>query len=297
MTRSNLFTTAVVIFSLLFFSSCLDNQISDASEETVFLKVQDEINSTSQADLAIQNAEESIAAFLSSSSSNVKRVQKAFSGPEITLISKDKEFPRFYKINFGDKYEDIHGNIFRGVIFKIQSSYKENEFVFGNLIIDYPIYEKYKELFQKGDNKFYINDKLVEGYKRVDALEEGVLKFVSEIIIDKSSKQETFRYSESQRVLTDDNKTKDIYTDDSFAFTGYSKGNIFVNGRIVDYTYEIQEALKTVADWRYFVSGVTEVRIGKSTQTRYYGDGEKDDVAVQVTNGVKKEIVISWDKK
>lgn len=44
--------------------------------------------------------------------------------------------------------------------------------------------------------------------------------------------------------------------------------------------------------------GITLITIGESTQSRDYGDGEKDNVAVQTTNGGKEiKIILNWDKK
>jgi len=271
-----LFFFATLISSLFIFSSCLDNQIPEATDEILLSQIENEINTTSIGEEAIINAESFVNAFILKSSSNVNGMQKVVAQfPIVTQISEGNNFPRVYEINYGEEYYDAKNNIYKGIIIFTKFSYKESEYRF---------------------NEFYINNDLIEGYKKGDALVKGVLNFISDIkMTNIVTKKSTDRYTIRKRTVIDNNNTDDVYTDDSFSFTGYSIGTALVKGEIFEYNFQIEKPLVSISGLKYYVSGLTQLSVGISTRSTDYGNGELDNKAIcTVNNGNPKEIILNW---
>lgn len=293
MKKTKFIALAILIPSIFILTSCLENDIPEASDEILFTEVQQEINTTSLGDAAIDGAEEAVSSFNTNSGLKVNGIQKAVSPyPIVTKLNEGSNFPKVYEINFGDNFIDKYGRVFRGSIYCIAKSYKESEFKFGSVTID-PIDEH--SAAQSFTNKFYVNDNLVEGYRKSDVLVRGVLNIVSDInITNHNTNQLTYRYTERKRTVTDNNDTPNIYTDDSYAMTGTCVGNIFVKGNEFEFSSSIEKPLQLVPGWKYFVSGVSVIEIGNSTQTTDFGEGALDNIAIRNLNGNIRTIFLNW---
>lgn len=268
-----------LISSILIFTSCLDNQIPEASDEALFSQIEQDLNSTSIGEEAFENAESLINAFTSKPSSQVNGMQKSVAVfPIVTLVSESDKFPRVYEINYGDEFYDAKKNLYKGIIIYTMFSYKQNEYQF---------------------KEFYINNNHIEGYRKGDVLVRGILNMSSEeIITNTETKQTSKRYTERTRTVIDNNKTDNDYTDDSYEFTGYSKGTTLVNGNELEYSFQIEKPLVAISGWKYFVSGLTHLRIGKSSRSTDYGKGELDNIAIRTVNdGKPREIFLNWGVK
>ncbi len=269
---------AFLVPSIFIFTSCLDSQIPEASDEALLTEIEEQINTPTVADAALDNAEAAVKAFTTQKSANANGVQKMVAFyPIVTKLSEGDKFPKVYEINYGDNYYDAKNNLYRGIITYTEYSYKASKY-------DY--------------TEFYINQDRIEGYKQGDVNQKGVLNLSSDITTTNlETKQSTNRYTERVRTTTDNNKTETDYTDDSYEFTGYSKGTALVKGEVYDYNFGIEKPLQTVTNYKYFVSGNTYLRIGKNEQSMDYGNGEVDNLAVRTINGKERNVVLNWGEK
>lgn len=251
MKKSSLIAFAIFITSFILFSSCSDSDIPKASDELLFREVQDEVYSTTIEEEAFINAEEAVKAFTVSGFA-----KSGNAGLVVKKKSDSKDFPIDYQIDYGNRYVDKNGNVYKGIINQSVLSKKESEFQF---------------------DKFYINDNLVEGSKKVKIIKAGVINSLSDVkITNNKSNQIKYRIVERQRIIVDNNNTVDVLTDDSYIITGSCVGNIFKNGNEFEYNFDIEKPLKYVVGQKNYVSGITIIRIGTSTHYTNYGVGEKD---------------------
>ncbi len=291
---------AFLVPSIFIFTSCMDYQIPEASDEALLSEIEEEVNTTSVGEEAFSNAEALVNAFIMKSSSKVNGMQKIVSDyPYVTKISVGNEFPRVYEINFGNVYdpnddsyispkrdEDMTiSNEYRGSITYTKYSYKQSEFRY---------------------NEFYIGNDKVEGYKKGDVLVKGVLNLISDIrMTNVTTKLITYyKYEERTRTVIDNNNTENDYTDDSYSITGNTKGFYIskVKGGI-NYNFIISEErpLIKLSGWKYFVSGSTFVDNGGIKETYEfisstdYGHGELDNIATrEYKDGKSRKIFLKW---
>lgn len=254
MKKSSLIAIAIFIPSLLLFSSCSDSDMPKASDEILFSEVQDEVYSTTIEEEAFNIAEQAVKTFRTSGLSKTGSTE-----PIVNIKSESNNFPIDYELDFGNRYIDKKGNVYKGIINLTLISKNETELEF---------------------DKFFINDNPLKGNKKLSLLANGILSIVSDVkLTNKKTNQSKYRYTEQQRTVLVKNNSDNLNSVESYSITGFSVGNIYRNGKEFEYNFNIEQPLVFVSGSKSYIKGITIIRIGSSTQYVNYGVGEKEKIA------------------
>jgi hypothetical protein len=275
MKKVNFLSVLAISISLTTFVACT-SEVAPVYNEADFTAVVAEAMGSSLSDQATITVDEMIAKFNAINIAQLNGKQKASAnGLEkyVTQTTKPGVYPKELEIYFGDEgYTDDNKNTFRGKIYvsvkDIASSVKTYKF-----------------------SEFSINKNFIEGEKMVEVVEKGTLKISAKEYVKMANGSESSRYSERTRTRIDDNKTENIYTDDSYSITGYTEG---VTSTKVKYTLKIDEPLVSKGGFRYFVSGTMVTSTEKGTQHINFGNGEEDNIAISTINDIYKKIELKW---
>lgn len=267
------FCAISVCFSSL--TSCMNQDLS-ITDDSYFTAI---ALSSNECEPAITTVDSLINAFKSTTSQQNSAMQKvaAISGPAVYLLSDMGAYPIKMVIDFGTNgFSSTNAITYKGKV---------------NVIIDDIAGRKKTYSFYD----FSINDNKIEGLRIVEILKHGensVLKITTEENVVYSDKKTSTRSSIRIRTKIDDNDTPDNYTDDSFEFTGSTKG---INTNGIAYEVEITKALITASNFKYFISGEIKTTTVKGIQMLNFGNGEQDDLAIsRINNGNAKELKLNW---
>lgn len=275
MKKVNFLSALAISISFSSFVACT-SEVTPLANEADFTAVVAEAMGSTLSDQAISTVDEMISKFNELNITQVNGVRKVNAiGVEkfVTLTTKPGVFPKEMEINFGDEgYTDENKNTFRGKIYvtvkDIASSVKNYKF-----------------------SEFSINKNNIEGEKNVEVVEKGTLKISAKEYVRMANGTESSRYSERIRTRIDDNKTENIYTDDSYSITGFTEG---ITSNKVKYVLKIDNPIVAKGGFRYFVSGTIATSTEKGTQWINFGDGEEDNIAISTINDITRKIELNW---
>lgn len=252
------------------FISCTDE--IEINDESYFNAVVTDALAGTISEQAITEAEGYLNSFISTAGLQSKQQKMVAFGPKIWLETKPGVFPETYIIDFGDGYTNANEITYRGriIVTKHDIASRKRSYEF---------------------TEFYINKNRIHGGKTVEVVEPGVLFIMSEEKVEPAEGKSFYRYSERTRTRINDNKTPDYYADDSFSFTGYTKGS---NSRGIEYSLKIDEPLISVTDWRYFISGTMVIETERGSQHLDFGKGELDNIAISTIKDNARKIELKW---
>lgn len=270
MKRNHFFSGLFIALLMGSFVSCTDE--ITVNDESYFNTVMSDALASTISEQAITEAEGYLSAFINTSGLQTKQQKMVALGPKIWLESKPGIYPETYIIDFGDGFTNANDITYRGriIVTKHDVASRKRSYEF---------------------SEFYINKNRIHGGKSVEVVESGVLFIMSEEKVEPAEGKSFYRYSERTRTRISDNKTPDYYGDDSYSFTGYTKGS---NSRGVEYILKIDEPLVSVADWKYFVSGTMVIDTERGTQHLDFGKGEMDNIAISTIKENSRKIELKW---
>ena len=262
-----LFFLLSVLFTL---TSCLD---MDVAVENDALQIENEIGVLSgMADNVFNSVDAFVNGININQPSGMAKALAVVAMPEITYEpEKPNVYPRRIIVDFGEGMYAPNGlDYYAGVVIIDENA---------------PSWKAGSERLYSF-KEFSVNKNKLEGKKTIINLNEGETKRLGiywDYVWTQANEKVVKVQSERIRELISDNGTKDDYFDDTYEFTGYTKGS---SSKDTQFSIKIERPLKLVRPWRYFVSG-TYVITTNSNETHFdFGDGEKDNI-IFITNAGK----------
>lgn len=265
---------AITAFSI--FSSC--NKTTDTPEETTFSAQDDALaeqiydNISDLADEAYDLNTEGL--------KSTDGGERLFLGDCATVTLDTTVFPRELTIDFGEENCLCNDGRYRR----------------GKIIITFTgRYRMPGTVITHGFEDFYVNDNKVEGTKVVTNMgknDSGHTYFTIEVVgvIYKANDGETISWNSSRAREWVEGEDTRFRRDDVYLITGTADG-IRANGET--WTKEIINALRVELDCRYIVSGTMEIQPeNRLLRILDYGDGECDNIATVLINGVTYTIYL-----
>ena len=276
MKKVNLFIGIAVLIAVSLISSC--KKTNDSPDQPTVVAQDDAI--AEQMFTEVSNIADEAYDINTGGLKSTEGNERLFLGDCATITHDTTVFPRELIIDFGEENCLCNDGRYRR----------------GKIIITYTgRYRKAGTVITHGFEDYYVNDNKIEGTKVVTNMgknDSGHTYFSIEVVgvIYKANEGGTISWNSSRiREWVEGEDTK-IRRDDVYLITGTANG-IRANGET--WEKEIINALRVELNCRFIVSGTIEITPeNRPVRVLDYGDGECDNIATVLINGVTYTIYL-----
>ena len=209
--------------------------------------------------------------YIDSTATTIVTIKTA--GPTITIDKPDILYPKTFTLDYGTTGTTLaNGNIVKGKIIAIVNT----RMILKNSTRTISLVN------------FSENGNIIKGSKKITYLRNSAqLPYWSISVKDTITRKEGSKIywnSNRQRVLSGNNGTPLIYSDDIYSISGTSQG-VSANG--TSFVLEIRNNYPLVigGNWPFYIKGITSLTIKNGNIAIDYGVGSKDKTATVIVNG------------
>jgi hypothetical protein len=195
-------------------------------------------------------------------------------GPTITIDKPDTIYPKTFTLDYGTTGTTLaNGNIVKGkIIAFVNTDMKLNNSIRKISLVDFS---------ENGDS--------IKGSKTITYMRNNLLQLPYWSInvkdtVTRPDGSKIFWNSKRQRVLSGNNNTPLIYSDDIYSISGTSEG-VSANGTPFGLEIRNNYPLVIGGNWPFYIRGITSLTIKNGNIAIDYGNGTKDKAASVIVNG------------